>query len=651
MRKSGWTSAFASALGRAGSNKIGVYPVSLGANREPMEFWSSFYALGCLTAYAKVHRDGELLDRFAFGRITPVQGRDVPALVDGFPKQPGIFLLSHYVWNHQVNCDFAERIKRRAPGSLVIVGGPHIPRDAAACEKYFAAHPYVDAAVRHEGEVTLADLLGTIAKSGVEPSDLARADLSAVEGLTVRQNGRLVRTPDRARTMDLGIYPSPYTTGEFDHWVDGKFYLPVETNRGCPYGCTFCDWGAATLAKIARLSDERVFGEVEFAAKHQFQTLGFCDANFGILPRDLDIARFIVSMKEKYGYPLEVGYTNAKTASPRLTEIVKVLSDAGLIASGQISMQTTDEQILKNVERANIKMSEYRKMITFFHKEDIPAVSDIMLGLPGQTFETCKKDLQFCFDHKVTAMLFATSVMPNAPMADAAYQRKFQIVVGEDGFVESTYSFTREEYGRMFDLGLAYKLFVKLGLLKYLLYYVQIEHGVQAMDFMERWLDLSETAPDRYPISGRIRRELIDRDRGTGLKDWFLVFWSDEQGQFLFDAMEDFQAEIRDFFAQEYGVNLDGSDAQAVLAANREIMPRKGRPLPARVTLDHDVAGYFAGLRQIASVDTLPEDYVPLKQRAPGHLDLRQHEPITTYAFHDMVSLVGKLEMPSNVRI
>ena len=221
-------------------------------------------------------------------------------------------------------------------------------------------------------------------------------------------------------------------------------------------------------------------------------------------------------MKEKYGYPLEVAYTNAKTASPRLTEIVKVLSDAGLIASGQISMQTTDEQILKNVERANIKMSEYRKMITFFHKEDIPAVSDIMLGLPGQTFETCKKDLQFCFDHKVTAMLFATSVMPNAPMADEAYQRKFQIVVGDDGFVESTYSFTREEYGRMFDLWLAYKLFVKLGLLKYLLYYVQIEHGVQAMDFMERWLDLSETAPDRYPISGRIRRELIDRDRGRG---------------------------------------------------------------------------------------------------------------------------------------
>ena len=284
------------------------------------------------------------------------------------------------------------------------------------------------------------------------------------------------------------------------------------------------------------MSMERVLGEIDYAGKHKIQMLGFCDANFGILPRDPDIARFIVETKEKYGYPREVGYTNAKTASSRLTDIIKVLSDGGLISSGQISMQTTDETILENVQRSNIKMSEYQKMITFFHKEDIPAVSDIMLGLPGQTFETCKKDLQFCFDHKVTAMLFATSVMPNAPMNDEEYRRKFQIVIGNDGFVESTYSFTREEYGRMFDLCLAYKLFVKLGLLKYLLYYVQLEHGVLAMDFLARWLTLSVERADQYPISARVRRVLIDRDRTAGLKDWILVFWSDEQARFLFDA-------------------------------------------------------------------------------------------------------------------
>src|SRR5262249_19815800 len=161
--------------------------------------------------------------------------------------------------------------------------------------------------------------------------------------------------------------------------------------------------------------------------------------------------------------------------------------------------QTTDEQILKNVQRSNIRMSEYRKMISFFHREGIPAVSDIMLGLPGQTFETCKADLQFCFHNRVLAMIFATSVMPNAPTAEDDYRRTFQITVGNDGFVESTYSFTPEEYDGMFDLCLAYKLFVKHGLLKFFLYFLQMEHGVRAMDFLARWLQQTSEHPELYP--------------------------------------------------------------------------------------------------------------------------------------------------------
>src|SRR5206468_7483713 len=210
-------------------------------------------------------------------------------------------------------------------------------------------------------------------------------------------------------------------------------------------------------------------------------------------------------------------------------------------------------------------------------------------------------------------MICATSVMPNAPMADEDYRRKFQIVVGDDGLVESTYSFTREEYSRMFDLCLAYKLFVKLGLLKYLMYYVQIEHGVPAMDFVARWLIESAERPDLYPISARIRRDLLERSRRGGMKDWLLIVWSDEQAQFLFDSMDAFYAEIVDFFEREHGVRLDGPDAMAVLIANREVMPKKSRELPARVPVAHDVAGYFAALRTLPSLDTLPADHVPLK--------------------------------------
>ena len=290
-------------------------------------------------------------------------------------------------------------------------------------------------------------------------------------------------------------------------------------------------------------------------------------------------------------------------------------------------------------------------MIAFLHRENIPAASDMMVGLPGQTFETCKTDLQFFFDHKVIATIFATSVMPNAPMADPAYQERFQIVVDDEGMVESTYSFTREEYQRMFSLCLAYKLFVKLGLLKYVLYYVQIEHGLPAMDFVARWLEKCDSEPDRYPLSSRIKREMIGGGYRGGKKDWLILGWKDDQAAFLFDDPSAFHREILSFLEAEHGVSLTGPVAEAVLAANGEVMPRKGRQLPAEVPLTHDVPGYFSDLRVIPSLSDIPPDHVPLGARPPGALKIKDAPSCTSYGFIDFGLTRGELELASNLQI
>lgn len=632
--------------------KISVHPVAIGRNDfGDVETFSAFYPLGCIVAYAKSHHDGALQESFDFARVTPRRPREIEELLDTLSDPPGIFLLSSYIWNHASNIQFAKQVKSRWPSALVVIGGPNIPRMPGPCRDFFAENPWLDIAVRHEGETALAEILDRIAESSVEPSDLARVDLAGVAGLTFRKDGDLVRTADRTRTLELGIFPSPYTTGEFDHWIQDKKYVPLETNRGCPYGCTFCDWGAATLSKLARMSLERVFGEVEFAAKKGIHTIGFTDANFGILERDLDIVRRIVELKNQYGFPRDVGYTNAKTAKPRLTEIIKLLRDNGLTAAAQISMQTTDAGVLENVKRANIKTSEYRKMIAFFHKENIPTVSDMMLGLPGQTFETAKTDLQFFFDHKVQPVIFATSVMPNAPMADPAYREKFGIELDEDNMVVATYSFTRDDYHRMFELCLAYKLLVKLGLLKYFLYFVQIEHGVKALDFIVRWLERVEIDPEKYPLSSRVKSDLLGRDYKGGRKDWLILLWEDEQARFLFDNMAAFQAEILAFTRSEFEIPLEGSSLRAILQANRAVLPLKGRELPAEVRLPHDVPGYFADLKKLPSIETIPPEHVDLGSRGPGLLRLDPQPPTISYQFADFVLTYGALQLASNLAI
>ena len=58
------------------------------------------------------------------------------------------------------------------------------------------------------------------------------------------------------RIMDLSEVPSPYIMGLFDHLDEmypGKIWNAViETNRGCPFMCTFCDWGGTTFSKVKK---------------------------------------------------------------------------------------------------------------------------------------------------------------------------------------------------------------------------------------------------------------------------------------------------------------------------------------------------------------------------------------------------------------
>src|SRR5262249_30735181 len=123
--------------------------------------------------------------------------------------------------------------------------------------------------------------------------------LEGVAGITFRKRGssegatpdRLVRTPDRERITDLDSIPSPYLTDWFQR-QDAERWIAaiIETNRGCPYSCTFCDWGAATASKIRLFSTERVFAEIDWVSKNRIEVLWFADSNFGIFPRDIDIA-------------------------------------------------------------------------------------------------------------------------------------------------------------------------------------------------------------------------------------------------------------------------------------------------------------------------------------------------------------------------
>src|SRR6266849_5779972 len=203
---------------------------------------------------------------------------------------------STYVWNGRISLEIARRLKALKPGIVIIFGGPHVPDQP---EAFMRANPQIDLAVHNEGERTFLNLLE------------AFADRDAWQSLP---DGSFVRKPNIDRVRDLDEIPSPFLEGAFDSIMAAnpqESWIGLwETNRGCPFRCTFCDWGSATAAKVTKFGEQRLYREVDWFAEKKIEYIFCCDANFGIQKRDVDIAKYVARSKQVTGYPVALSVQN-----------------------------------------------------------------------------------------------------------------------------------------------------------------------------------------------------------------------------------------------------------------------------------------------------------------------------------------------------
>ena len=87
----------------------------------------------------------------------------------------------------------------------------------------------------------------------------------------------------------------------------------IESNRGCPYSCTFCAWGAAVGNKIAKKETEVNQAEAEYIAHRSSQDIWyFADGNFGVFKEDLEFAYKLKELSDTYGHPKKLNFNTAK---------------------------------------------------------------------------------------------------------------------------------------------------------------------------------------------------------------------------------------------------------------------------------------------------------------------------------------------------
>ena len=298
-------------------------------------------------------------------------------------KDQDVVAISCYVWNRNYNYALAKALKDINPACKIIFGGPE---PAISDPNIFIQHPYIDIIVKSEGEQTFKTLLELLD----EPF--------TISGLVINKNGTAIDTGPSVRINDLDNLPSPYLTGFFDPIIQAnptvEWNATLETNRGCPDACTFCDWGSLTYNKIKHFNLDRVFAELEWMAKNRCGFLSVTDANFGMfVERDNLIVDKFIELQNSYGYPYTFNVSWAKNQKRDVVAIVSKLIKTKAFNHGlTLSFQSLDDAVLENIKRKNLTDTNVEEIFKLAEVNQVPVNSELILGLPGETLETWKEN-------------------------------------------------------------------------------------------------------------------------------------------------------------------------------------------------------------------------------------------------------------------
>lgn len=387
-----------------------------------------------------------------------------------------------YIWNLNRSLKLLKLIKEKNPNCITVVGGGNAPFYDKDAEEFLIKNHFIDFIIHKEGEVPLSQICKY--SKGI-------IDKSQIQSVSFIENGKYIRN-NLGKFINLDT-PSPFKNKNFLNCMKQVDDLGLlrgtvwETNRGCPYSCSFCDWGGLVQQKVRQVPDSRIYEEIDFLVRNMDEVF-FGDANFGIFPRDVEITKKIIEVYESIENPrLKVMHTgNAKNTTERVYQIGKLLNKYNLQRSGvSLSLQTYTDEALKNVKRSNIKKETYQELTKKFTNDGIPVYTDMIINLPGETFESFLESLETVLEGDVTDIrTFLLEMYPNSEISQE--KEKFKLKTKDNIIYQGFYSDENEYTTQVYETySMSYNDAIKL---RKFTIFIDVLHQGKYLYFIAKYL-------------------------------------------------------------------------------------------------------------------------------------------------------------------
>ena len=337
--------------------------------------------------------------------------------------KPKIVCFTNYSWTFDISYEFSKRIKDKFPESIIVFGGPNYPNDEPTQKNFLLSSSAIDFYIKREGEIGFVDLFNNLEKFNFNVENLKK-NKTKIGNCNYVYGDELIIGKTLPRLEDLNDISSPYLSGLLDKFFDKVLVPSIQTSRGCPFKCTFCQEGKDYFTKICKFSKERIKEELEYIAKRvKVPNLYIVDSNFGMYKQDIEIAKYLSAIRKKDGWPKYIECALGK--SKKVMEVISIL-EGGL--TGSVAVQSTDKSVLENISRKNVPEQTAIEVIK--HADSIVAssFSEVVLCLPEDTLEKHFKSMFDMMDMGANVVRsHQLLLLPDSEMYSKEYRQKYKI--------------------------------------------------------------------------------------------------------------------------------------------------------------------------------------------------------------------------------